>query len=60
MTMKEIEIRRLELDIEEIKLNKEEVDAQLRFDERRNIINSERIDLDIEMTEIELASLKEI
>lgn len=60
MTMREIEIRRLELDIEETKLNKEECDAQIRFDGRRNVIDRERTDLDIKMMENEVVELKEI
>lgn len=58
MTAKEIEIRGLELDIAETKLNKEEFDSQIRFEERRNVINRERTDLDIAMIEIEIAKMK--
>jgi hypothetical protein len=58
--MKQIEIRGLELDIKETQLNKEEFDAQTRFDERRAEIDRERTDLYIEMKELQITELKEI
>ena len=59
MTAKEIEIRGLELDIAETKLNKEEFDAQTRFQERRNVINTERTELDIKMMELRITGLED-
>ena len=59
MTKEEIEIRRLELDIEETKLYREETEAQIIFNERRVTIERERNDLDVKMMEVEVADLKE-
>lgn len=56
--MKDIEIRGLELDIKETRLNKDEFEAQIRFDERRAEIDRERADLFIEMKNVEIAGLK--
>ena len=58
MSREEIEIRRLELDIEETKLYREEFEAQRLFDERRATVERERNDLDVKMMEHEVADLK--
>lgn len=59
MNREEINIRSLELDIEETKLNREEMEAQIIFDDRRAVITMERNYLDIKSMELEVVKLKE-
>lgn len=59
MTREEIDIRSLELDIKETKLNRDEIESQKLFDDRRAEINLERNDLDIKSMEMDVAEIKE-